>query len=219
MIQWLKLASHQLPKILRPYCFPRCCCGWRPCRISVKLPKKSPHLLFLSLQSSSDLFLYYCDNAILMLPSLQIWSSLPWTWVTTHPGVYGCFTETIVMISLHSFPFSPPPLPLNHTAQHALLEDIKSLRPLGSPSSTGIRIFVTVFSSWRSVVCFFFFNISSTLNFYVWFNASGFTHINCLKGWNHIWNENSRMKNSDCWMELNFSATERKLYGLIFTTL
>lgn len=53
----------------------------------------------------------------------------------------------------------------------------------------------------------------------MWFNASGFTHINCLKGWNRIWNENSRMKNSDCWTGLNFSATERKLYGLIFTTL
>jgi hypothetical protein len=95
------------------------------------------------------------------------------------------------------------------------LEDIKSLRPLGSTSSTGIRVFVTVLSSWGSS----FFCISSTLNFYVWFSASGSTHINCLKGWNHIWNENSRRKNSDCWMKLNFSATERKLYGLILMTL
>ncbi|XP_013372119.1 PREDICTED: eyes absent homolog 4 isoform X4 [Chinchilla lanigera] len=42
-------------------------------------------------------------------------------------------------------------------AQHALLEDIKSLGPLGSPSGTGIRVFVTVFSSWRSIFFFFFF--------------------------------------------------------------
>ncbi|XP_021114927.1 eyes absent homolog 4 isoform X2 [Heterocephalus glaber] len=48
-------------------------------------------------------------------------------------------------------------------SQHALLEDFKSLGPLGSTSSTGIRVFVTVFSSWRSMV----FYISSTLNFYV----------------------------------------------------
>lgn len=145
---------------------------------------------------------------------IPLLNSLPWTWVD--------YTSLCVWL-LHwdnSYDLSPflPPSPispsLNHTAQHALLEDIESLRPLGSTSSTGIRVFVTVFSSWRSV-----FYISSTLNFYVWFNASGFTHINCLKGWNHIWNENSRMKNSDCWMGLDFSATERKLYGLIFTTL
>lgn len=45
------------------------------------------------------------------------------------------------------------------------------------------------------------------------------THINGLNGWNHTWNENSRVKNSGCWMELNFSATERKLYGLIISTI
>ncbi|XP_011947037.1 PREDICTED: eyes absent homolog 4 isoform X12 [Cercocebus atys] len=50
----------------------------------------------------------------------------------------------------------------NQPAQHALLEDIQSLRPPGSPPSTGIRVFVTVFSSRRSI-----FYISSTLNFYV----------------------------------------------------
>lgn len=153
---------------------------------------------------------------------IPLLNSLPWAWVDS--------TSSCVRLlrwdnSCDLSPFLPLfslILPsLNHTAQHALLEDIKSLRPLGSTSSTGIRVFVTVFSSWRSVFVFVFvfYFISSTLNFYVWFNASGFTHINCLKGWNHIWNENSRMKNSDCWMGLNFSATERKLYGLIFTTL
>ena len=148
-------------------------------------------------------------------------NTLPWAWVNC-PSLCGPLLHWDNSYALSpSLPLlSPIPPSLNHTAQYALLEDIKSLRPLGSTSSTGIRVFVTVFSSWRSVVVFFFFfYISSTLNFYVWFNASGFTHINCLKGWNHIWNENSRMKNSDCWMELNFSATERKLYGLIFTTL
>lgn len=40
-----------------------------------KLPKKPLYVLFLSSISSSDLFLYYFDNAILMLPSLRMWSS------------------------------------------------------------------------------------------------------------------------------------------------
>ncbi|OXB73214.1 UNVERIFIED_CONTAM: hypothetical protein H355_011912 [Colinus virginianus] len=34
--------------------------------------------------------------------------------------------------------------PLTNTAQHAFLEDIQSFGPLGSPSSTGTRVFVTV---------------------------------------------------------------------------
>lgn len=37
-----------------------------------KLPKKPLYVLFLSSISSSDLFLYYFDNAILMLPSLRM---------------------------------------------------------------------------------------------------------------------------------------------------
>lgn len=124
-------------------------------RINIKLSKKSQYLLLLSLKSSSDLFLYYFDNTTLMLPSLQLWSFLPSTW-GSHTSLWSHdFTKTTVVISLHSSPLSPIPPSLNHTAQHALLEDIKSLRPLGSTSSTGIRVFVTVFSSWRSVFLYF----------------------------------------------------------------
>nr|XP_033795229.1 eyes absent homolog 4 isoform X7 [Geotrypetes seraphini] len=48
-------------------------------------------------------------------------------------------------------------------AQHALLEDIKSFRPLGSTSSTGTRIFITGLYSGEIL----FSNISNTLNFHV----------------------------------------------------
>lgn len=129
----------------------------------------------------------------------------------------------MVVICLHSSFLPSPSLLspcLDRTAQHALLEDIKPLGPLGSTSSTGIRVFVTVFSSWGSIGCFFFFIFQVHWIFMCDpMPLASSPHINGLKGWNHTWNENSRVKNSGCWMELNFSAAERKLYGLIIFTI
>lgn len=124
----------------------------------------------------------------------------------------------LLSVSNSSFLPSTSPLSpcLDHTAQHALLEDIKPLGPLGSTSSTGIRVFVTVFSSWGSIV--FIFQVHCIFMCDPMPLASS-THINGLNGWNHTRNENSRVKNSGCWMELNFSTTERKLYGLIIFTI
>lgn len=80
-------------------------------------------------------------------------------------------------------PIIPPRAPLSpcldHTAQHALLEDIKPLGPLGSTSSTGIRVFVTVFSSWGSIV--FIFQVHCIFMCDPMPLASS-THINGLNG-------------------------------------
>lgn len=91
-------------------------------KMNINLIKKPHYFLLLSLKFSSDLFLQYFDSTTSMLPSLQIWSFLLSTpslelGGTAHPCVDRCFTEIIVMLSLHPSPFSLPSL-LLLTTQH-----------------------------------------------------------------------------------------------------